>query len=266
MDSGSVSKIFESPSSSSTRHSKLAVTVTKDTQYLHCAVRIAFFLRHSVQEATDLSSFSSIAKIMSTLLLVCLLVALATTRGLLLSPKMHIMANKVSASRLSSQSEDSLSVDNAAINLKVQSEDSNTQSIFSKGKKYMNAAMLGLALFSSAPLPMNMNSIQPAHAAGQTSTASLETSIAALETANGKTEVVQALADVFEAAESKTLLVRTKYKTRIIKAVNSRRANVGNEWDNVSTPLSCCYRNSFIIMTVTMIIILTWPPLYSLQP
>ena len=40
----------------------------------------------------------------------------------------------------------------------------------------------------------------------------LEQSIQALESSKDRTETIQGLADVFEAAESKTLLVRTKYK------------------------------------------------------
>ena len=40
----------------------------------------------------------------------------------------------------------------------------------------------------------------------------LEQSIQTLEAANTRSEVIQSLADVFEAAGTKTLLVRTKYK------------------------------------------------------
>ena len=40
----------------------------------------------------------------------------------------------------------------------------------------------------------------------------LEQSIQTLEASNTRSEVIQSLADVFEAAGSKTLLVRTKYK------------------------------------------------------
>jgi hypothetical protein len=36
---------------------------------------------------------------------------------------------------------------------------------------------------------------------------------------------------VFEAAESKTLLVRTKYKYRVINAINNKHAQLANEWD-----------------------------------
>ena len=37
--------------------------------------------------------------------------------------------------------------------------------------------------------------------------------------------------DVFEAAESKTLLTRTKYKYRIITAINKQRVALSNVWD-----------------------------------
>jgi hypothetical protein len=40
----------------------------------------------------------------------------------------------------------------------------------------------------------------------------LEQSIQTLEASNTRSEVIQSLADVFEAAGTKTLLVRTKYK------------------------------------------------------
>jgi hypothetical protein len=40
----------------------------------------------------------------------------------------------------------------------------------------------------------------------------LESSVQALESSNSRSEVVQSLQDVFAAAGSKTLLVRTKYK------------------------------------------------------
>ena len=63
----------------------------------------------------------------------------------------------------------------------------------------------------------------------------LETSIVSLESASTRKDVIQALADVFEAAESKTLLVRTKYKYRIINAINEKHVMLGNEWDQ---PLS----------------------------
>lgn len=42
--------------------------------------------------------------------------------------------------------------------------------------------------------------------------AALETAITTLESASDRQQTVQALADVFEAAGSKTLLARTKYK------------------------------------------------------
>ena len=61
----------------------------------------------------------------------------------------------------------------------------------------------------------------------------LESSIVSLEKATNRAETIQGLADVFEAAETKTLLVRTKYKTRIINAINDKHAALNGEWDSV---------------------------------
>lgn len=160
-----------------------------------------------------------------THLVICLLALVALTRGFLQSSKMYTKLNGLSASRLLSQLEET---SEDALEAPI----TPSPSPFAQSKRCMNAAMLGLALFSSAPLPMN--TVQPVHAAA-TSATGLESSIAALENANGKAEIIQSLADVFEAAESKTLLVRTKYKTRIINAVNTKRATLSNEWDNVCT-------------------------------
>jgi hypothetical protein len=44
------------------------------------------------------------------------------------------------------------------------------------------------------------------------SNARLEETIVALENADNKADVLQGLADLYEAADKKTLLVRTKYK------------------------------------------------------
>ena len=52
-----------------------------------------------------------------------------------------------------------------------------------------------------------------------TSITRLEQSIQALETADNKADVLQGLADVFEASESRTLLVRTKYKKVCITTI-----------------------------------------------
>ena len=69
--------------------------------------------------------------------------------------------------------------------------------------------------------------------AAGTSLSDLESSITSLEKATNRAETIQGLADVFEAAETKTLLVRTKYKTRIISAINDKHAALNNEWDSV---------------------------------
>lgn len=85
----------------------------------------------------------------------------------------------------------------------------------------------------------------------------LEQSIQTLEASNTRSEVIQSLADVFEAAGTKTLLVRTKYKyvskranqamtqkprpthrsnfrrllQRIVNAINDKHRKLNNEWD-----------------------------------
>ena len=69
--------------------------------------------------------------------------------------------------------------------------------------------------------------------AASPSLASLETAISSLESAKTRADTIQGLADVFEAAGTKTLLVRTKYKTRIITAVNDKHASLNNEWDSI---------------------------------
>lgn len=69
-------------------------------------------------------------------------------------------------------------------------------------------ALVGAAMLAG-PLEMPQGAMAAA-AVGTTST--LEASIKTLEAAADRKETIQALADVFEASESKTLLVRTKYK------------------------------------------------------
>ena len=88
----------------------------------------------------------------------------------------------------------------------------------------------------------------------------LEQSIQTLEASSTRSEVIQSLADVFEAAGTKTLLVRTKYKyvsndgselltlervgnirssyqnvinffQRIVNAINDKHRRLNNEWD-----------------------------------
>ena len=78
-------------------------------------------------------------------------------------------------------------------------------------------------------LTLNVGDVKAAGA----SLSGLESSITSLEKATNRAETIQGLADVFEAAETKTLLVRTKYKTRIINAINNKHATLNNEWDSV---------------------------------
>jgi hypothetical protein len=56
-------------------------------------------------------------------------------------------------------------------------------------------------------------------------------SINRLEVADNRQDAVQAMADVFEAAGSKTVLARTKFKYRIINAINDKHVKLSREWD-----------------------------------
>ena len=80
------------------------------------------------------------------------------------------------------------------------------------------AAMVALA----GPIGDNGNGAAAAASAPVVTVAQLEAKIGELESAGSRDTVLQALADVFEAAESKTLLVRTRYKYRIVNAINAQ--------------------------------------------
>jgi hypothetical protein len=80
------------------------------------------------------------------------------------------------------------------------------------------AAMFALA----GPIGDNGNGAAVAASAPVVTVAQLEAKIGELESAGSRDTVLQALADVFEAAESKTLLVRTRYKYRIVNAINAQ--------------------------------------------
>ena len=75
---------------------------------------------------------------------------------------------------------------------------------------------------------------QPVLAASTSiTTQQLVDKIEQLEKATSRQDVVQGMADLFEAAGSKTLLARTKYKYRIINTINDKHVLLGkqNEWD-----------------------------------
>lgn len=90
-------------------------------------------------------------------------------------------------------------------------------------KKGVASAVIALTLSGSGG---DASAVSP-------SLASLETAINTLESAQNRADTIQGLADVFEAAGSKTLLVRTKYKTRIIEAINKKHVSLNNEWDSI---------------------------------
>ena len=73
-----------------------------------------------------------------------------------------------------------------------------------------------------------------AAAGGSAGSPALEAKIKQLETSNTRGEVVQSLADLFEASGQNTLKARTRYKYRIVKAINDQRSKLTNdkvEWD-----------------------------------
>ena len=66
------------------------------------------------------------------------------------------------------------------------------------------------------------------------SSSTLEATIKQLETSNTRGEVVQSLADLFEVSGKNTLKARSKYKYRIVGAINEQRIKLTDEkvdWD-----------------------------------
>lgn len=59
----------------------------------------------------------------------------------------------------------------------------------------------------------------------------LENTITTFEQANTRDETVQAFADLYDATGEKTLLARTKYKNRVITAINDKRSKLSSDWD-----------------------------------
>ena len=82
------------------------------------------------------------------------------------------------------------------------------------------------ALVACAGQTVDGNGAAVAASAPAVTVAQLEAKISELEAAESRDSVLQAFADVFEAAESKTLLVRTKYKYRIVNAINAQVCRV----------------------------------------
>ena len=103
--------------------------------------------------------------------------------------------------------------------------------LFSNKKLIKNIASIAVSssIFIDTPI-----SPQPVLAASTAvTTQQLVDKIEQLEKATTRQDVVQGMADLFEAAGSKTLLTRTKYKYRIIKTINDKHVTLGkqNEWD-----------------------------------
>ena len=103
----------------------------------------------------------------------------------------------------------------------------------SEGKEYgigLRRAV-GSCLISSSLLLGNGPSGESSTALATGSGAELVDSVLRLEAASTRGDAIQALADVFEAAGSKTILARTKLKYRIVQAVNDKHVKLANEWD-----------------------------------
>lgn len=65
--------------------------------------------------------------------------------------------------------------------------------------------------------------------------AQLEEAIVKLEGSTTRAETLQSMADLYEIVRDKTLLTRTKYKYRVVNAVNERHKILNNEWDQAMT-------------------------------
>mmetsp|Transcript_21101 Transcript_21101/g.46880 ORF Transcript_21101/g.46880 Transcript_21101/m.46880 type:complete len:213 (-) Transcript_21101:105-743(-) len=94
-----------------------------------------------------------------------------------------------------------------------------------KWKTVLGSAMMALSLLDTPAFALNKP--LPVVTVKQ-----LEESIDKLEASGSRAETVQTMADLFDAAGSKTLLSRTKYKYRIIDAINDKRSTLNNEWDD----------------------------------
>ena len=98
-------------------------------------------------------------------------------------------------------------------------------------KRYKSIKTLVASVLASA-IFLESTTIAPHPSVAATiTTVGLEAAITTFETAETREQTVQAFADLFEAAGQKTLLTRTKYKTRIINAINTKRVQLNNQWD-----------------------------------
>ena len=61
--------------------------------------------------------------------------------------------------------------------------------------------------------------------------AALEQAITRLEQVDNRGDTVQAMADLYEVVQAKPLLTRTRYKYRVINAINDKHRQLNNEWD-----------------------------------
>eukprot|EP01031_Cornospumella_fuschlensis_P036142 gene36142-43835_t len=88
-----------------------------------------------------------------------------------------------------------------------------------------------IAVFAAtAALSTSFNLDSPAHSAPSPSIP-LESAVVSLEKAEKRSETLDAMASVYEAASAKTLLARTRFKYRIVTALNDKRVKLSREWD-----------------------------------
>lgn len=66
---------------------------------------------------------------------------------------------------------------------------------------------------------------------GVSGAAALEQAITRLEQVDNRGDTVQAMADLYEVVQAKPLLTRTKYKYRVVNAINDKHRLLSNEWD-----------------------------------
>ncbi len=106
---------------------------------------------------------------------------------------------------------------------------SSSSSSSTKLSGYLSKFMASAAV-SVSVLIGTMPQHSMAAAGGSAGSPALEAKIKQLETSN----TVQSLADLFEASGQNTLKARTRYKYRIVKAINDQRSKLTNdkvEWD-----------------------------------
>ena len=161
-----------------------------------------------------------------------------TNKNFLFHTKLYHSPHSASSSTTSSLSSKSSSSTTSSLSSK--SSSSTTSSLSSKStsssssKFHRDLTKLVVSFMVSTSV---LTGTMPKHsiaAGGSTGSPVLEAKIKQLETSSTRGEVVQSLADLFEVSGQNTLKARTKYKYRIVKAINDQRTKLTNdkvEWD-----------------------------------